>query len=121
MTREELDAIWGSIADAAKRRKKNLPTEQHCLRAMFDAYQRLKELGWNDMMYAPKDGQLVESVSFGSTGIHPASYSGDWPNGTWWVHDAGDLWPSTPVMYRITEAELAKRAEMRRRFAEDAE
>lgn len=100
MTREEIDALWGSIADADKWRAKNLPTEQHCLRAMFGAYQRLKELGWNDIMYGPKDGSITETISFGSTGIHPAHYDGEWPDGRWWIHDGGDLWSGQPVMYR---------------------
>lgn len=100
MTHEEINALWGSIADAAKRRAKNLPTEQHCLRAMMDAYQRLKELGWNDIIYGPKDGTATDTISFGSTGVHSAHYDGEWPNGRWWVHDGGDLWPGQPVMYR---------------------
>jgi hypothetical protein len=104
MTREEIDAIWGSIADAAKRREKNLPTEQHCIRAMFDAWQRLKELGWNDAVYGPKDGTVVETISVGSTGIYPAHYMGDWPDGHWWVHDAGDLWPAQPALFRLAKA-----------------
>lgn len=100
MTEQEIDEFWGSIEEARKRREESLPTEEHCLRAMFDAWERLKELGWNDMMYGPKDGSVVEAISFGSTGIHPAHYMGEWPSGGWWIHDAGDLWPAQPVMYR---------------------
>lgn len=117
---QEIENLFGSIAEAEKRRAEQMPTEQHCLRAMFDAYLRLKELGWNDMIYAPKDGQVVDSISVGSTGIHPANYLGEWPEGRWWVHDGGDLWPSTPAMYRKTPAELTRWAKLSRKFRDAA-
>jgi hypothetical protein len=97
MGEDEIEKLFGSIEDARKRREKSLPTEQHCLRAIHDAYQRLKELGWNDMVYAPKD-EKVETISVGSTGIHPATWMDGASAGLWWIHDGGDLWPGSPVM-----------------------
>lgn len=101
-------------------RLKHMPTEQDALRTMFAAYQRLKELGWNDAIYCPKDGSSFDVIEPGSTGIHRAHYSGDWPKGSWWVEDAGDLWPSRPILYRVTEAEKAKWTAVRKGLAEAA-
>lgn len=84
-----------------KRREAQMPTVDKALLALFNAYQRLKELGFNDIMYCPKDGSVFEVVEIGSTGIHDCHYEGEWPDGSWWVHSAGDLWPSHPVLFRL--------------------
>jgi hypothetical protein len=77
-----------------------MPTEKEALRAMFNAYQRMRELGWREAIYCPKDGTPFQVVEAGSTGIHECSYSGEWPKGTWWIHADGDVWPSHPILYR---------------------
>lgn len=74
---------------------------------MFEAYQALKRLGWNDIMYCPKDGTWFDAIEVGSTGIHNCCYEGEWPEGSWWVSDANDLWPAMPVLFRKREAVLA--------------
>ena len=104
-------------ADADKaRRKAEMPTERDAIVALNRAYQRLREMGWNDPIYCPKDGSTFDVIEAGSTGIHPCHYQGEWPKGSWWVSDGGDLWPSRPTLYRVTEAEIAKRTEARDRF-----
>ena len=60
----------------------------------------MKRLGWNDAIYCPKDGSLFLVIEPGSTGRHVAHYDGEWPKGTWWVHEAGDLWPSRPCLFK---------------------
>jgi len=82
-----------------ERRAEALPDVHACLRVMMDAYVRLKELGWNDAIYCPKDGSTFKVIEFGSTGIFDCHYDGEWPKGRWWTHDGGDLWPSRPVLY----------------------
>lgn len=86
-----------------------MPTEQDAIKLMNVGFDRLKALGWSEAMYCPKDGSTFDAVEVGSTGIHQTHYSGEWPTGSWWVSDAGDLWPSHPVLYRPTEAEKAER------------
>jgi len=87
--------------EASKQRRLDLmPDEGAAIGLMFDAYQRLKELGWNDAQYCPKDGSTFDAIEVGSTGIHQTFYSGVWPNGVWYVQDRGDLWPAHPVLYR---------------------
>lgn len=96
----EADAIMAAVEAADKRRAELMPDEQAAIRMMFDARQRLMELGWNDAIYCPKDGSDFDAIEFGSTGIHRCHYSGEWPNGHWWIVGDDDLYPSRPVMYR---------------------
>lgn len=101
MTRAEADELSRKMEEDDARRKELMPDEQAALRMLFDAWQRLKELGWRDAIYCPKDGRLFEVVECGSTGIHKCSYDGEWPNGHWWIHEEdGDLSHSRPVLFR---------------------
>jgi hypothetical protein len=73
--------------------------ERAALLKMFEAYQELKRLGWNDAIYCPKDGSMFLVIEPGSTGVHLAKYEGSWPDGHWWVYD-GDAWPSRPCLWK---------------------
>lgn len=88
-------------ADAEKkRREEQMPDEQSAIRAMFDAWLRLKDFGWREAIYCPKDGSLFDVIEPGSTGIHACSYVGEWPDGAFWIHADGDMSPSHPVLFR---------------------
>ena len=87
---------------AKQKRSEDMPTESDALRAMFQAYQRLRELGWRDAIYCPKDGSHFNAIEAGSTGIHDCSYDGEWPKGRWWIYD-GDIWPSRPILFKLKE------------------
>lgn len=90
-----------AAAEAAKQRRSvDMPTEDDALRTMFTAWQRLKELGWREIMYCPKDGVRFLSVEAGSTGQHVTWYDGQWPTGSWWVESGGDTWPAHPIMWK---------------------
>lgn len=97
MTYEQLEAHFKA---EDKRLAREMPDEATALRVMFDAWKRLKQLGWNDIDYCPKDGSVFDSISAGSTGIHPCHYEGTWPKGSWWVFDGGDVWPARPILFR---------------------
>lgn len=100
LTRAEADAFIAA-ADAAKARRTELyPTEQDAIRGMWEAYQRLRELGWREAIYCPKDGTYFDAIEAGSTGIHDCTYHGEWPKGSWWVAADNDMWPSHPILYR---------------------
>jgi hypothetical protein len=89
-------------ADAAKKRRaEQMPTEFDVLRVMMQCHSRLRELGWKEAIYCPKDGTSFQAIEFGSAGVHDCHYQGKWPKGTWWISDAGDLWPGRPVMVRV--------------------
>lgn len=119
MNDKDFERIWAKADEAKIKRAADMPTEQNALDIMFQAWLRLKELGWNDAIYCPKDGSVFDAIECGSSGIHPCHYEGEWPKGTWWVHEAGDLWPSRPTLYRPTEKERADHAERVRKFHEE--
>jgi len=100
LSAEGAKALWDECDRLKKKREADMPTERDALQVMGQAYQRLKELGWSEAMYCPKDGSLFEVIEAGSTGIHKCHYEGEWPKGSWWVHADGDLWPSDPILYR---------------------
>ena len=77
------------------------PPDAAALSRLFDAYQELKRLGWNDAIYCPKDGTWFDAIEAGSTGIHNCRYEGAWPTGSWWISDDRDLWPSRPILFRL--------------------
>lgn len=97
---------WLAAIDAKKaKRAADMPTEQSAVDAMFEAWLRLKELGWREAIYCPKDGSEFHCVEPGSTGIHVGVYSGEWPKGSWWVIcEDGDMCPSRPTLWRPIEA-----------------
>jgi hypothetical protein len=97
---KEAKELWRATEEADRRRAELMPDERAAIHLMFEAWQRLKELGWGEAIYCPKDGSEFDAIEAGSTGIHKCFYSGVWPNGTWWVSAHGDLWPSRPILYR---------------------
>ncbi len=101
LTRAEADEMLAHAEAEKATRTEQMPDVGSALRHMWSGYQRLRELGWNDAIYCPKDGTLFEVIEAGSTGIHRCHYDGPWPKGTWWIHGEGDLWPSQPILYRL--------------------
>jgi hypothetical protein len=104
MALESARIVFDDWEAAKARRAEQMPTEHDCLRVMMEAYSRLKELGWNDAIYCPKDGTVFDAIGVGSFGIHACHYEGEWPSGCWWTHDAGDLRPSRPALFRKRKA-----------------
>lgn len=100
LTRAEADAILEACDAAKAQRANDMPDVATALKAFNAAHTRLKELGWQEAIYCPKDGSAFEVIEAGSSGIHIAHYEGEWPTGSWWVRDGGDLWPSRPVLWR---------------------
>lgn len=88
--------------EAVEQRAADMPTEQDAINTFFQAWLRLKELGWKEAMYSPKDGTRFDAISPGSTGIHTTFYLGEWPKGGYWAEDGGDLWPGNPCLFRKT-------------------
>ena len=108
LTRAEADEIW-KRADAAKaKRAADMPTEDDAVRALWSAYQRLCELGWRPARYCGHDGKDHRVVEAGSAGIHVGHRMEGGPD-CWWIADAGDLWPSHPILAKPIEPSAAKR------------
>jgi hypothetical protein len=63
LTRQEADEIWARCEADETKRAKDMPTEKEALAVMFEAFQRLRELGWRDAIYCPKDGTVFQAVN----------------------------------------------------------
>jgi len=96
----EAEKIRRSHDEQQAKREQLMPDEEAARNLFFDAWYRLKQLGWNDACYCPKDGTLFEVIEAGSGGIHKCHYDGEWPNGYYWIHSEDDLWPAHPVLFR---------------------
>lgn len=83
-------------------------TERDLLIGMFDSYYKLRKFGWASIVYCPKDGTVFEAIEPGSSGVHDCIYSGEWPNGHWWILADGDMWPSHPILWRAKQEARAK-------------
>lgn len=100
LRQSEADEIMRQVEAADARRKELMPDEQAARHMLFDAWLRLKDFGWKEAMYCPKDGRMFEVIEAGSTGVFKCEYNGEWPTGSYWIHSDNDLSPSRPVMYR---------------------
>lgn len=96
LSKEQWDALIASIDAGKQHRADMMPTEQAALAVMFKAWERLKELGWREASYAPRDGRMLDFIEVGSTGVHKGHRDEKYT----WLHDAGDLWPSNPILFR---------------------
>lgn len=113
LTRAESVALMQACEAREAKRKADMPTEHDAINAMFEAWQRLKELGWREASYCPKDGSSFDVIEAGSTGIHRCFYSGEWPIGYWMVGEGFDCGPSSPILFRLDpEAEAERKARM---------
>lgn len=101
LSRKESEATMTLIEAGDARRREMMPTEQAAIDLLCDAYTRLKELGWNDAIYAPCDGRRYHCIELGSTGIHVG-----WSEGRdhRWVEGQRDIYPSHHVLFKRIEA-----------------
>jgi hypothetical protein len=84
----------------ASDRARSMPTETSAIKAMMAAYVRLTELGWASAIYCPKDGTPFFAIEAGCGAAGICHYDGDWPSGTWWMHDGLESYPSRPILWR---------------------
>lgn len=81
-----------------------IPTEADAFRLIQQAMFRLRSLGWReDPAYAPKGQKIFTGLVFGALAPSPCCYVGEWPDGSWFAAEAGDLWPCRPVMWKPGE------------------
>jgi hypothetical protein len=83
------------------------PEEAKALEMLFKASEALRKLGWQDPMYAPKDG-LFEVIELSSTGVHIATHFENDHKYQAWILD-GDVWPSRPLMIRRADSDLKRK------------
>lgn len=70
---EALKMLDACEAERAKR-EADMPTEQDAVNKLWEAWYRLKELGWKDASCLSDGGALVDVIELGSTGIHRTAY-----------------------------------------------
>lgn len=81
MTAEEAEALWKAAEEASARLADEMPETADALRTIHTGLSRLRDLGWREAKYCPKDGSPFAVIEYGSTGLFEAFYSGDWPTG----------------------------------------
>lgn len=111
LTRAEGEALWQHAKDAEAKRAEQMPDEKAAIDALWNAHQRLKEIGWGEAQYCPKDGSKFKVIELGSTGIFDCYYQGKWPDGLYMVMDEYDCYPTSTgvAMYRLYPEDEAKR------------
>lgn len=107
----EAKEIMARVEAAEAKRNELMPDEDSAIRMMMDAHTRLKDFGWHDAIYCPKDGSVFKVLEPGSTGKHDCIYQGDWPNGSWWIVADGDMCPSRPVLFKVPNVKVQARTE----------
>lgn len=97
-----------ALNDARQRSADLMPDEQAALRVLYMAWERLKDFGWNDPIYCPKDGTTFDTIELGSVGMFTCRYVGTWPKGHWETMDDRDVYPSSrqPAMFRLRKVRV---------------
>jgi hypothetical protein len=119
----EAETIWARCQRAHEDRVARMPDEASAISALFDAWVRLKDLGWREPQYCPKDGSPFKVIELGSTGIFDCHYQGEWPKGLYMVSDERDVYPTSTgvAMHKLLPADEEKRkqcmAEARAKYA----
>lgn len=72
LSADEAKAMWDAFERAQAKRARRLPNTHSALSALSSARERLRELGWSDSRYCPKDGSQFAICETGSTGIWSA-------------------------------------------------
>lgn len=111
LTRAEGEALWAHAEKCKREREGHMPDEKAAINALFEAWQRLKELGWREPSYCPKDGSSFKVIELGSTGIFDCYYQGEWPDGLYMVSDESDVYPTSNgvAMFKLLPADEEKR------------
>lgn len=68
LSTDEAKAIWDAIKRAEAERAERMPDTRSALATLVSAEQRMKELGWRDSRYCPREGSFAV-CEIGSTGI----------------------------------------------------
>ena len=100
MTEDQVRDILRAADNEKAARAADMPDDDAAMRAMHRAYQRLRDLGWAEAIYSPKDGTVFEALEAGCVVPGRCHYMGEWPSGGWWMHSDNDLWPSRPILWR---------------------
>ncbi len=121
LSQEECEALIANVEANEARKAELMPTTQEAVRLMFDAYDRLRKLGWSQGCYCPKDGTEFAIIQHGSTGIFTGHYQGEWPKGYVHCEDEvshpdGLLWKSIDKLTEWEEVMRQRSAQSTARY-----
>ena len=77
LSADEAKALWERIENEKNERASKLPDSLACLSAISQAKNRMRELGWREGVYCPRNGETFAVSQIGSTGM----WSGHWSPG----------------------------------------
>lgn len=72
LSSDEAKSLWDYMKRVEAERAERMPDTRSALAALVSAEQRMKELGWRDSRYCPRNGSFAV-CEIGSTGIWAAS------------------------------------------------
>ncbi|MEM6381121.1 MAG: hypothetical protein AAF739_00470 [Pseudomonadota bacterium] len=87
LSQDEARALLDSAEKQKQQRASDIPTSHNALAIISNAMIRLRELGWRDACYCPKDGSEFAVLELGSTGIFRSFYMGESPDGRLYLDD----------------------------------
>jgi len=82
------------------------------LKQLTDAFYALKEQGWREAMYCPRDSHWVQFIEAGSSGVH-VGYRND---SGYWITTDNDTYPSSPILYKEKSTEQEAIAKINETF-----
>ena len=109
LRQSEADALWEAVERDRLEREAQMPDSLSALTLACSAQIRLRDLGWREGVYCPKDGSQFAIIMWGSTGIHSGHYMGKWPEGHIYCGDF--LYRPDGVMWKATSALTATERE----------
>lgn len=112
VTNKAIRTILEECEAQRRRRAELMPDEQAAIGMLYEAYTRLKELGWKNSMHCPVDGKEYRMLEAGcaAAGVghreikrcgNCKAEAGKW----FWMHDAGDWWPANPILFKEKEVQ----------------
>lgn len=88
LSHDEAKALWDAVEDQKRRRAELMPASGDALSMICTAKERMREPGWQEAKYCPKDGEEFAVIEWGCSGIFPAVYHGEWPTGLLYYCDS---------------------------------
>lgn len=118
LSQEECKALIAATDANEKRKADLMPETKEAVASMFDAFDRLRKLGWQQGAYCPKNGSEFAAIQHGSTGVFTAWYSGEWPRG--YLHLEDSIEHPDGIMWKPLDQLTEWEESMRQRSAQSA-
>ena len=94
----DLRKHWNDSAE--KERPKREAWAHPNMQQICHLTNEMRNEGWSEISYCPKDGSSFLAWNPLCSLPYICTYSGKWPDGKWWAHVDGDVWPDKPMMWK---------------------